>query len=346
MWTAVIVSCGLLNNIKAQNMNALDIKQQKISSISANTAIGDIQTLKLSLNEGLNVGLAINEIKEVLVQLYAYCGFPRSLQGINTFMAVVEDRKKRGINDKPGPEASAISDKGDKYTRGKGNLQKLTGVHETKPSGANAFSPAIDIFLKEHLFADIFERDVLTFQQRELVTISALGAMQGVEPMLRAHISMGKNTGLTEDQINEALMIARQSAEKYLSIYPLGNAGPPDWFTGSVFVQPLVNPDQIENYYSVGQVTFEPGGRTYWHTHPAGQVLLVIEGKGFYQERGKPAQLLTKGSVVAIPKDVEHWHGATAESKLVHVAISNVHDGIAVTWMTPVTDAEYKKVNE
>jgi 4-carboxymuconolactone decarboxylase len=89
-----------------------------------------------------------------------------------------------------------------------------------------------------------------------------------------------------------------------------------------------------------------PGGRTYWHTHPIGQTLLVLEGQGWYQERGKPARLLTKGSVVAIPKDVEHWHGASAGTKLVHIAISNVENSNSVTWMLPVSDEEYAEVNK
>lgn len=127
-------------------------------------------------------------------------------------------------------------------------------------------------------------------------------------------------------------------------IFPLGNRGSAEWFSGEVYVQGLLSPDQMEGLYSVGQVTFMPGGRTYWHTHPIGQTLLVLEGRGWYQERGKPAQELVKGSVVAIPKDVEHWHGASADTKLVHIAISNVHDGSAVTWTTPVNDEEYNKV--
>lgn len=130
------------------------------------------------------------------------------------------------------------------------------------------------------------------------------------------------------------------------SIFPQGEQGSTDWFTGEVYVQGLVSPDEMEGLYSVGQVTFEPGGRTYWHTYPIGQVLLVTEGKGFYQERGKPAQVLTKGSVVPIPKDVEHWHGAAADSKLVHIAISNIANGSAVTWMAPVSNEEYTKVNK
>ena len=106
----------------------------------------------------------------------------------------------------------------------------------------------------------------------------------------------------------------------------------------------MVSPDQIEGLYSVGQVTFEPGGKTNWHTHSIGQVLLVTEGKGWYQEKGKAAQPLTPGTVVAIPKDVEHWHGAAKDSKMVHIAISNMKDGTPVTWLDPVTDEEYNSL--
>lgn len=130
------------------------------------------------------------------------------------------------------------------------------------------------------------------------------------------------------------------------TIFPLGNPGPAEWFSGEVHVQTLVSPEQIEGLYTVGQVTFSPGGRTHWHTHPIGQVLLVTEGKGWYQERNKPAQVLTKGTTVAIPKDVEHWHGASDDTKVVHIAISNIAAGSSVTWKTPVTDEEYTLVNK
>lgn len=129
------------------------------------------------------------------------------------------------------------------------------------------------------------------------------------------------------------------------SIFPLGNPGPADWFSGEVHVQTLITPEQIEGLYTVGQVTFSAGGRTHWHTHPIGQVLLVTEGTGWYQERGKPAQVLTKGTTVAIPKGIEHWHGAAADSKLIHIAISNLAGGSSVTWTTPVSDEEYEQVH-
>jgi len=204
----------ITNTMGAQNSinKSLNTQEQSIVTISALTAVGDIEHLKVELNNGLNAGLTINEIKEILVQLYAYCGFPRSLNGINTFMAVLEERKAKGIQDKEGKEVSKIDNTVDKYQSGKQNLQKLTGIEEKELRGANAFAPAIDTFLKEHLFADIFNRDVLTFEQRELTTIAALASMSGVAPQLQAHIGIGMNTGITETQLLQAFDLI----EKYI----------------------------------------------------------------------------------------------------------------------------------
>lgn len=339
-----LASIFFSQNLTAQDMSGLTDKQKKIATISANTAIGNLDALKQELNAGLDAGLTVNEIKEVLVQMYAYAGFPRSLQGINTFMAVLEERKAKGINDTIGKEVSPLTETGDKYAKGKETLRQLTGRVEDKPAGANAFAPAIDGFLKEHLFADIFDRDVLTHQQRELATISALTAIQEVKPMLNSHINMGRNTGLTDVQLQEINSLVNSSVTT--GIFPQGNPASPDQFTGTVWVYSLVKPTEIEGLYSVGQVTFEPGGKTNWHTHPAGQILLVTEGQGWYQERGKAPVPLKKGDLYNIPKDVEHWHGATKDSKFVHIAISNMVDGKNVTWMSPVTAEEYGTMPE
>ncbi|WP_290968492.1 cupin domain-containing protein [Flavobacterium sp.] len=128
-------------------------------------------------------------------------------------------------------------------------------------------------------------------------------------------------------------------------IFPKGEPLSKDWFTGNAFLKPLIARDK-NNEFSAGSVTFEPGARTNWHTHPKGQVLLVIEGQGLYQEKGKPAQTIQKGDVVNIPENVEHWHGANAETKMVHVAITNFKEDTQVTWLQPVTDEEYKIANE
>jgi quinol monooxygenase YgiN/alkylhydroperoxidase/carboxymuconolactone decarboxylase family protein YurZ len=116
----------------------------------------------------------------------------------------VEVRKAKGITDVEGKDASPIIDVANKYETGKKTLQTLTGREEKGPkTGANAFAPAIDTFLKEHLFADIFENDLLSFRQRELVTISALATMPGLEAQLASHIKVGKNTGITENELME-----------------------------------------------------------------------------------------------------------------------------------------------
>lgn len=190
-------------------------RQQSLATIAAFTATGNLPRLHEALAQGLDHGLTINEEKEALVQLYAYCGFPRSLQGLNTLLKVLEERKAKGRQDPVGKEASPITSTAPKYERGKQNLEKLTGRPEPDPkTGANAFSPEIDRFLKEHLFADIFERDVLTFQDRELVTISALASLAGVEPMLQAHLGMGLHVGLTEAQLRQVLTLDEAAVGK------------------------------------------------------------------------------------------------------------------------------------
>ena len=151
----------------------------------------------------------------MLVQLYAYCGFPRSLNGINTLMNVVKERKAQGISDKEGPAAVLDARTTDNYERGRAVLETLTKTPQTKPApGFGEFAPRIDAFLKEHLFADIFGSDVLTYQQRELVTVSALAAMSGVDSQLQSHIGMAMNTGLTASQLSDSFKIIDQTIGK------------------------------------------------------------------------------------------------------------------------------------
>ena len=128
-------------------------------------------------------------------------------------------------------------------------------------------------------------------------------------------------------------------------LFPKGDRLPTDWFTGDAYLLSLVAKDKNNNF-SAGCVTFEPGARTNWHTHPKGQVLIVTDGAGFYQEKGKPAQAIKKGDVVNIPEDVVHWHGATATTKMTHIAITNFKDEVQVTWLNPVTDVEFIEVNK
>ena len=128
--------------------------------------------------------------------------------------------------------------------------------------------------------------------------------------------------------------------ENQNAIFPKGDKASPDYFTGTAWVNILVPQDETGSY-AIGNVVFEPGCRKNWHKHPAGQILLVTGGKGYYQEKGKPARLLKKGDIVVIPSHVEHWHGAAHDSSFTHLVVTNNSKSGAVEWLSPVTDEEY-----
>ena len=194
---------------------ALSTKQQSIIPIAAFTANGDLDKLKTALLEGLAAGLTVNEIKEILVHLYAYAGFPRSLNGINTFMAVLNERQAQGIEDEIGPEASPLPAGMEKDEYGARVRARLAGSETIPPPGGyQLFAPIIDTFLKEHLFADIFARDVLDFQSRELATVSALASMTGTAGQLWFHLGAAMNTGLTAAQMKDFVSVLESKVGK------------------------------------------------------------------------------------------------------------------------------------
>ncbi|MBO3272382.1 (R)-mandelonitrile lyase [Hymenobacter defluvii] len=127
-------------------------------------------------------------------------------------------------------------------------------------------------------------------------------------------------------------------------IFTQGQRAPAQNFTGTVWVNSLVNSDSTLQCV-VGNVVFEPGARSHWHRHPSGQILLVTDGVGYYQEKGQPKRLLRKGDVIQAPPGVEHWHGASAQQAMTHVAIvPNTEKGGAV-WLQPVTEEQYQRPN-
>ena len=203
---------GKNNPEDAQSLNQ---RQRCIIPIAAFTASGDIERLNPALNKGLDDGLTVNEIKEVLVHLYAYTGFPRSLNALSAFMGVVDERKAKGIVDTVGREASPVPSDLDRDAYGAKVRAKLAG-RETDISGAKwqLFSPTIDTFLKEHLFADIFIRDVISHQDRELATIAALANMTGTGGQLHFHLEAAMNTGLTQAQMKDFISVLKTTTGK------------------------------------------------------------------------------------------------------------------------------------
>ena len=391
-FSILAITCFFLfvcNSLLAQTPylgQALSARQQHIVAIASYTGKGDLVHLKTALGEGLDAGLTINEMKEILVHAYAYCGFPRSLRGLQTFITVLDERKAKGINDKIGRNASPVTDQRSKYERGRDILSEISGVVVTPnapKAGYAEFAPVIEQFLKEHLFADIFERDVLTYDEREITTVAILTAIGGVEPMARSHMGICLNLGITPEQLYDLLAIVEknigrdeadairielnsllqskglavnppvaltkatnkqmQKAVTELNIFPKGDSISSPNFTGTAWLQRLMT-DADKFDVVISNVVFESGVRNSWHSHPGGQILIVTSGKGYYQEKGKPVQLLNPGDVVAIPSDVVHWHGAVSDSEFTHIAINTrVSLGSAV-WYGKVTDEEYDNI--
>lgn len=133
--------------------------------------------------------------------------------------------------------------------------------------------------------------------------------------------------------------VENKTSEMNNQIFEKGEKIANDNFTGTAWLNNLVTADSI-NQNAVGSVTFEPGARTKWHSHPAGQIILALDGVGYYQEEGKEKVVIRKGEVVKCPVDVPHWHGASADTAFVQVAITGREKGETV-WLKPVTDAEY-----
>lgn len=202
----------------AEANKVLTLREQAIVAVASYTGKGDLEHLKAAFVRALEAGMTINEVNEVLIHAYAYCGFPRSLRAIQTFMRVVDERKANGINDKVGREASVITDSGNRYERGRDVLAEISGVSADAPKAGYAlFAPVIERFLKEHLFADLFERDLLTYRERELATVSILAGVGGVEPMFKSHAAICLHLGIMPEQLSALLNIVETNLGKNYS---------------------------------------------------------------------------------------------------------------------------------
>ena len=193
-------------------------REQAIVAVASYTGKGDLENLKQAFVQALDAGMTVNEINEVVIHAYAYCGFPRSLRAIQTLMQVVEERKADGITDVIGRGASIITDNRSRYERGCDVLAEISGVPADAPKAGYAiFAPTIERFLKEHLFADLFERDLLTYRERELTTVSVLAGVGGVEPMFGSHAAICMHLGVTPEQLSALLNIVEMNLGKTYS---------------------------------------------------------------------------------------------------------------------------------
>lgn len=348
--------------------SSLSPRHRSMIPIAAFTAVGNMEALKGSIHDGLDAGLTVNEVKEMLVHAYAYAGFPRSLNALNACMTVLQERQARGIEDAMGRSATPMPADFDPNSYGHQTRNQLVGRDMSqRTSGYAAFAPIIDQFLVEHLFADIFYRDVLTHQDRELVTISMLAAMSGTDGQLNAHLRITEKEGFSHSQFMEfaAVIAANVGSESGTRIQALltevlgvrfpepakatlkisrrtdPTPASEDHFTGRASVESWFASEPHPSYRGA-MVHFEMGARTAWHTHPRGQTLIVTSGRGRVQCEGEDVQEILPGDVVWIPAHVRHWHGAAPDSAMSHLAISTPKNGQTVEWLEPVSDAEYQ----
>ena len=320
-------------------------KECAVADIGAAVARGDQKNLAAALDRGFDAGITLNEAKEYIGQLYAYCGFPRALNAAAMLMNVVKERTEAKKPVPEGKQPSALP-AGKAIEFGTENQTKLCGG--PVKGALFDFHPQLDEYLKAHLFGDIFARDNVDWRTRELLTVAALAARPETEPQMKAHLAIAKNNGITDEQGATIVARVRCPAEPEQlpadwSVFPVGepNTAYAQYFIGRSFLAP-VSTSQV----GVFAVTFEPGCRNNWHIHHAdkggGQILIVTAGEGYYQEWGKPARRIRKGDTVNIPAGVKHWHGAAPDCWFQHLAIEVPGEGCRNEWCEPVDDEAYK----
>ena len=200
-----------IESMLTKQEHPLTARQKLMSFIAAQAATGDMPKLNVALQQGLDSGLTVSDCREVLVQLYAYAGFPRSLNALGELMKVVEARKAQGIQDAEGQLPGPRPAPDEMLAIGTQNQTALVGQPVKGP--LFDFAPAADEYLKTHLFGDIFSRDNLDWKSRELATVGTLSAISGVEPQLKAHLGMSMNVGLTRSQLAELVPFFEEKGE-------------------------------------------------------------------------------------------------------------------------------------
>lgn len=232
------------------------------------------------------------------------------------------------------------------------------------------FAPKFAELNDDVLFGEVWSReDKLSLKTRSIVTITALISKGIVDNSLKYHLSTARQNGVTITEMAEilthlafyvgwpnawaAFRMAKEiyaddcEQEEHGGFFGLGepNTAFAQYFTGNSYLKPLTNPKET---VFIANVTFEPKCRNNWHIHHAakdgGQLLICVDGEGWYQEEDKPAQSLKPGDVVTIPAEVKHWHGAKADSWFSHLAVECPGENTSTEWMEAVSDEEYVKL--
>ena len=247
-------------------------------------------------------------------------------------------------------------------------MVKQTAGHDSLGDFAPKFAELND----DILFGEVWSReDKLSLKDRSMITITTLISKGIVDSSLKYHIQTAKNNGITKTEMSEilthiafyagwpnawaAFRMAKEVysegedvKEEHGGFFGMGepNTAYAQYFVGNSYLKPLTNPEETKVF--IANVTFEPGCRNNWHIHHStsggGQILICVEGEGWYQEEGKKAQSLKPGDVITIPANVKHWHGAKKDSWFSHLAVEVPGEDTSNEWLEKVEDEEYNKL--
>ena len=343
-----LIAIMTMSTIDAQTLTE---RQKGLAACACLMAQGDLERLEPAVRMALDNGVTINELKEAFSQLYAYTGFPRSLNALGVLNKVLEASPRGGLKGgwqegKPWKRPAEWDDAKKAYELGTKNQTQLSG----KPFNYT-FCPQDDYYLKSHLFGDIFAGDQLTAADREIVTVAALSGLEGVAPQLAAHKQGAVNMGNSKQLVDELCTWLCNEGYTLNTKWPKGEPNPyGKYFIGQSYLADVgggvirsAQSDASSSVTSLKNVTFEPRCRNNWHIHHKQvQVLICVAGRGWYQEWGKAPVEMTPGSVIAIPAEVKHWHGAQKDSWFQHLTYhKDVQEDASNEWCAPVADEVY-----
>ena len=327
-------------------------RQKLLCACASLEAQGDLERLDPAIRMALDGGVTVNELKEAFSQLYAYTGFPRSLNALGVLNKVLENKQENWQEGKPWTRPELWDDAEKTLKQGTEVQARLIGG---KPFDYD-FCPQDDYYLKSHLFGDIFAGDQLSAADRELVTVAALSSLKGVEPQLASHKAGAVNMGNTKEQVDELCQWLCQNgysqvdcaADATAGAWPKGNPNDAyaQYFIGNSHLAPIQPANLAAGEKTVApyaNVTFEPGCRNNWHIHHgAHQILICVSGRGWYQEWGKEPIALQPGMIIDIPDEVKHWHGAQKDSWFQHLTTHvAIGDEQSNEWLEQVSDEMY-----
>lgn len=347
------------------NYGSLDNKLRELIVIVVQTVNHSLHALKRHIEAGIVVGLSPTEIKEAIYQCSPYVGLAKVEDAV-IVMNSVFNHENISLLPQPLQEETRF-EKGFAVQSLAFGKEHIQAGHDQAPQELKH----IQQYLSEHCFGDFYTREGLDLKIRELLTFVMLATLGGCENQLRAHTGANIRVGNTREILIEtitqcqpyigfprtlnAIAIINEVTKKVEeckidreeslgpgAIYPLGdkNDAYADYFVGQSYLYPLTTTG-----VAVSNVTFEPGCRNNWHIHHlGGQILLVTGGMGYYQEWGKPVQILKAGDVVNILAEVKHWHGAMKNSWFSHLSIAVPVEGATNEWLEPVDDEHYNSL--